>query len=169
MQASEKLQTTVLATVEPQQLNSVLSELHNIQGITFYTPATGRFDLVIWLNTIEQTKFYSLVNQIRAIEGVVSTSTLIPFSGFTNGRDFKATNSLATVLLGVNGQVQNVVKALQQLPNVYSAYVTPGEFDIVATIYGSDYSQILTQVMKVAQVKGISASETLFAIKPNWA
>ena len=91
------------------------------------------------------------------------------FSGFTNGRNFKATNSLATVLLGVNGQAQNVVKALQQLPNVYSAYVTPGEFDVVATIYGSDFSQILTQVMKVAQVKGISTSETLFAIKPNWA
>src|SRR2546422_7593065 len=169
MNTSESLQTTVLATCEPQQLTSVLSELQNLQGVTFYTPATGRFDLVIWLNTVEQTKGYALVNQIRAIEGVVSTSTLIPFTGFTNGRNFKQTHSLATVLLGVNGQAQNVVKALQQLPNVYSAYVTPGEFDIVATIYGSDYSQILTQVMKVAQTKGISTSETLFAIKPNWA
>ena len=170
MQATEKLQTTVLATVEPQQLNSVLSELRNLQGITFYTSATGRFDLVIWLNTTEQAKVYSLVNQIRAIEGVVSTRTLIPFNGFANGRNFKqAHDSVATVLLGVNGQAQNVVKALQQLPNVYSAYVTPGEFDIVATLYGSDYSQILTQVMKIAQTEGISTSETLFAIKPIWA
>ena len=169
MKVSETLQTTVLATVEPQSLNSVLSELHNIQGITFYTPATGRFDLVIWLNTVEQTKVYSLVSQIRAIEGVVSTRTLIPFQGFSNGKNFKQTNSLATVLLGTNGQVQKVVQALQQLPNVYSAYVMPGEFDIVATIYGSDYSQILTQVQKIAQVEGISTSETLFAFKPVWA
>jgi DNA-binding Lrp family transcriptional regulator len=169
MNTSESLQTTVLATVEPQSLNSVLSELHNLQGISFYTPATGRFDLVIWLNTTEQTKVYSLVNEIRAIEGVVSTRTLIPFNGFANGRNFKQSNSLATVLLGVSGQAQNVVKALQQLPSVYSAYVTPGEFDIVATVYGSDYSQIATQVMKIAQTKGISTSETLFAIKPFWA
>ena len=145
MQASEKLQTTVLATCEPQQLTSVLSELRNLQGITFYTSATGRFDLVIWLNTTEQAKVYALVNQIRAIAGVVSTRTLIPFNGFANGRNFKqAHDSVATMLLGVNGQAQNVVKALQQLPNVYSAYVTPGEFDIVATVYGSDYPQILT-------------------------
>ena len=169
MKASETLQTTVLATVEPQQLNSVLSELHNMQGITFYSPATGRFDLVIWLNTTEQTKVYSLVNQIRAIEGIVSTRTLIPFQGFSNGRNFKQTNSLATVLLGVDGQVKNVVQALQQLPQVLSAYVTPGEFDIVATVYGSDYSQILTQLPKIAQVEGISTCETLFAFKPVWA
>src|SRR5207253_10412233 len=90
MQASEKLQTTVLATCEPQQLNSVLSELRNLQGITFYTSATGRFDLVIWLNTTEQTKVYALVNQIRAIAGVVSTRTLIPFNGFANGRNFRS-------------------------------------------------------------------------------
>ena len=170
MQTSEKLQTTVLATCEPQQLTSVLSQLQTLQGVTFYTPSTGRFDLVIWLNTIEQTKVYALVNQIRAIAGVVSTRTLIPFNGFANGRNFKqAHDSVATVLLGVNGQAQNVVKALQQLPNVYSAYVMPGEFDIVATLYGSDYSQILTSVMKIAQTKGISTSETLFAIKPIWA
>ena len=170
MQTSEKLQTTVLATCEPQQLTSVLSQLQTLQGVTFYTPSTGRFDLVIWLNTIEQTKVYALVNQIRAIAGVVSTRTLIPFNGFANGRNFKqAHDSVATVLLGVNGQTQSVVKALQQLPNVYSAYVMPGEFDIVATLYGSDYSQILTSVMKIAQTKGISTSETLFAIKPIWA
>jgi len=135
MNTSESLQTTVLATVEPQSLNSVLSELHNLQGVTFYTPSAGRFDLVIWLNTIEQAKVYALVNQIRAMEGVVSTRTLIPFNGFANGRNFKqAHDSVATVLLGVNGQTQSVVKALEQLPNVYSAYVTPGEFDVVATI-----------------------------------
>src|SRR5438128_409933 len=169
MQASEKLQTTVLATVEPQQLNSVLSQLQSLQGVTFYTPSTGRFDLVIWLNTIEQTKVYSLVNQIRAIEGIVSTRTLIPFQGFTNGGSFKQTSSVATVLLGVEGQVKNVVQALQQLPQVLSAYVMPGEFDIVATVYGSDYSQILTQLPKIAQIEGISTCETLFAFKPVWA
>src|SRR5438552_3237252 len=64
MQTSEKLQTTVLATCEPQQLTSVLSELQTLQGVTFFTPSTGRFDLVIWLNTIEQTKAYALVNHV---------------------------------------------------------------------------------------------------------
>ena len=36
---------------------------------------------------------------------------------------------------------------------------------IVATVYRSDHSQILTLVMKVAQVRGISTSETLFTTK----
>ena len=125
--------------------------------------------LLAWRRRLFRGPVFSLTGILYTIPSLALFSFLIPFTGFTNGRNFKATNSLATVLLGVNGQAQNVVKALQQLPNVYSAYVTPGEFDVVATIYGSDFSQILTQVMKVAQVKGISTSETLFAIKPNWA
>ncbi len=169
MNTTETLSTTVLATVEPQALNGVLSHLKNMKGVTFYTAATGRFDIVIQLKTTEQAEVYSLVSQIRAIEGILTTSTLIPFQGFSNGAAFKQGNSLATVLLGVNGRLQNVVQALQKVPSVLSAFVVPGEFDIVATLYGNDYSSILTQVMKIGQIQGITASETLFAYKPVWA
>ncbi len=47
--------------------------------------------------------------------------------------------------------------------------IVAGEAVIVATVYRSDHSQILTLVMKVAQVRGISRSETLFTIKQGWA
>ena len=44
----------------------------------------------------------------------------------------------------------------------------PGEFDIVATTKGRNYEEIITQVDKIAEVKGIRTSETLFAYEPSY-
>jgi len=169
MHATEMNQTTVFASVQPNKLTAVTQALGKLEEITFFAPVTGRFDLVIQLNVTEQQAVYSLVNQIRAINGIVATNTFVPFQSWTNGKSLKASDSLALVLLQVSGQTESVFQKLSKLQNLYSAVIVPGQFDIIATLYGSNYEALLSQVMQIAQIQGITASETLFAYKPVWA
>jgi hypothetical protein len=161
--------TTVFATVQPRMLNEVTEQLRNMQGITYSSPVTGRFDLAIELKTAEQRQVYELVNKIRSMNGITSTRTYTPIEGFVNGKNVQATDALALILLKVNGQSQKVLQSLEQQPQVRNAFVVPGEFDILATVYGKNHDEILSQVSKVAEVQGVSTSETLLAYKPIWA
>jgi nitrate reductase NapAB chaperone NapD len=169
MNTSEMIPTTVLVSVEPSAISLVTQQVSTIKGVTLSTQVTGRFDLVIQLNTTLPEQVYQIVNQIRSISGVVSTRTLIPFTGFSNGKNFVSSNSLAVLLLGVEGQAQSLMKNLQSLPHILNATVVPGEFDVIATVYGKDYNDIYSQILQVSQLQGIRTSETLFAFKPVWA
>jgi DNA-binding Lrp family transcriptional regulator len=169
MNMTEIYPTTVLVSVEPSALNTVTQQVSALKGIAFLTQVTGRFDLVIQLNTTNTQQIYSLVEQIRSIAGVLSTRTMIPVSGFTNGKNFVAGSSVAVLLLGVEGQTSSVIQNLHSLPTVLNATVVPGEFDVIATVYGKDFNEIYSQVLQIAQIQGISTSETLFAFKPIWA
>jgi nitrate reductase NapAB chaperone NapD len=169
MNMTEIYPTTVLVSVEPSAISLVTSQVSTIKGVTFYSQVTGRFDLVIQLNTTSTEQVLQIVNQIRSISGVLSTQTLIPVTGFTNGKNYAAGNSVAVLLLGVKGQAQSLLKNLQSLPHVLNASIVPGEFDVVATIYGNDVNEIYSQILQVSQLQGIRTSETLFAFKPVWA
>jgi DNA-binding Lrp family transcriptional regulator len=169
MNMTETYPTTVLVSVEPSALNTVTQQVSTLKGIAFQTQVTGRFDLVIQLNTSDVQQVYQLVNQIRAIGGVISTRTMVPVSGFSNGKNFVTGSPVAFLLLGVEGQTQSVLQNLQSLPHILNASVVAGEFDIIAAIYGKDYNEIYSQVLQIAQIQGISTSETLFAFKPVWA
>ena len=169
MNMTEMYPTTVLVSVEPSTISLVTSKVSTIKGVSFYSQVTGRFDLVIQLNTTNTEQVLQIVNQIRSISGVLTTQTLIPFTGFTNGKNFVAGNSVAVLLLGAQGQPQSLLKNLQTLPHVLNATIVPGEFDVVATIYGTDYNEIYSQILQVSQLQGIRTSETLFAFKPVWA
>jgi len=169
MQGTEMFPTFVLASVEPKMLGNVTQQLKTLDGITWFAPLTGRFDLVLQLKVTDHKQIYELVNRVRSIRGVVATSTYIPFEGFTNGKKIEASDSLALVLLRAKEQVPRVLQTLKQLPHIYGAFVVPGEFDILATLYGKNYEEIVSQVLKVAEIEGIRTSETLFAYKPQWA
>jgi DNA-binding Lrp family transcriptional regulator len=169
MNMTETYPTTVLVSVEPSALNTVTQQVSTLKGVAFLTQVTGRFDLVIQLNTSDIQQIYPIVNQIRAITGVVSTRTMVPVSGFSNGKNYVTGSPLAFLLLGVEGQTQNILHNLQSLPHILNATVVPGEFDVIATIYGKDFNEIYSQVLQIAQIQGISTSETLFAFKPVWA
>jgi DNA-binding Lrp family transcriptional regulator len=169
MNMTETYPTTVLVSVEPSALNTVTQQVSTLKGVAFLTQVTGRFDLVIQLNTSDIQQIYPIVNQIRAITGVVSTRTMVPVSGFSNGKNYVTGSPLAFLLLGVEGQTQNILHNLQSLPHILNATVVPGEFDVIATIYGKDFNEIYSQVLQIAQIQGISTSETLFAFKPIWA
>ncbi len=151
--------------------NQVTEQLKKIQGITYFSPLAGRFDFAIELKAADQRQVYELVNKVRSISGVTSTRTYTPFEGFANGKNIQATDSLALVLVRVNEQTQaqKVLQSMEQQAQVRNAYVVPGEFDILATVYGKNNEEILSQVSKIADVQGVRASETLLAYKPIWA
>src|SRR5271169_6780904 len=133
--------TTILATVQPKMRNQVAEQLRSIQGITYSSPLTGRFDFAIELKAADQKQVYELVNKVRSITGITSTRTYTPFEGFANGKNIQATDSLALVLLQVNEQMQaqKVLQSLEQYAQIRNAYVVPGEFDILATVYGKNH------------------------------
>jgi DNA-binding Lrp family transcriptional regulator len=161
--------TTIIASVQPKMLNQVTEQLRRMQGITYYSPVTGRFDLAVELKAADQKQIYEMVNKIRSITGVTSTRTYSPFEGFANGKNIKATDSLALVLLQVNENAQKVLQSLEQQPQIRNASVVPGEFDILATVYGKNQDELLSQVSKIAEVQGVKSTETLLAYKPIWA
>jgi hypothetical protein len=148
--------------------SQVAQHLSNLQGITYFSPLTGRFDLAIELKATEPSQVYELVKKIRSITGITSTRSYTPFEGYTDGKNFQSTDSLALCLVQANQPVGTVLQSMKQLSQVRSAFVTPGEFDIVATLYGKNHEEILSQVSKINEVQGVRTSETLFAYKPTW-
>ena len=160
--------TTIIASVQPKMWNQVAEQLTHVHGITYFSPLTGRFDLAIELKAAEPSQVYELVNKVRSINGIISTRTVTPFEGFTDGKNFQATDSMALCLVQVNQSAQSVLQSMKQISQIRNAYVTPGEFDIVATVYGKNNDEILTQVSKISELQGVRTSETLFAYKPSW-
>ncbi len=162
--------TTIIASVQPKMWSQVAHELSSMEGITYFSPLTGRFDLAIELKAAEPSQVYELVNKVRSINGITSTRTQTPFEGYTDGKNFQATDSLALCLVQVNQNqpASGVLQSMKQLSQVRNAFVVPGEFDIVATLYGRNHDEILSQVSKIADVQGVRTSETLFAYKPTW-
>jgi DNA-binding Lrp family transcriptional regulator len=163
--------TTIFARVQPNMRNQVAEQLKKVEGITYFSPLAGRFDFAIELKTADQKQVYELVNKVRSISGITSTTTYTPFEGFANGKNIQATDALALVLLRVNEQTQaqKVLQTMEHNAQVRNAYVVPGEFDILATVYGRNNEEIMSQVSKIAEVQGVRASETMLAYKPIWA
>jgi len=161
--------TTIIASVQPRMLNQVTEQLRHTQGITYFSPVTGRFGLAIELKAADQRQVYELVNKIRSITGVTSTRTYTPFEGFVNGKNVQSTDCLALVTLQVNENAQKVLQSLEQQPQIRNAFVVPGEFDILATVYGKNQDELLSHVSKIAEVQGVRSSETMLAYRPIWA
>ena len=161
--------TTIIATIQPKMLHQVAGQLENIEGITFFSPLTGRFNMAIELKAAEAERVREIVNKIRAIEGITSTRTYTPYEGFTKERNgTKTTDSLALVLLQVKGQSKKILQSLEQQSQIRNAFAVPGEFDIIATVSGKNHEEVLSQVSKVAEVEGVRTSETLLAYQPTW-
>ncbi|MDG6902215.1 MAG: Lrp/AsnC ligand binding domain-containing protein [Nitrososphaerota archaeon] len=161
--------TTIIATVQPKALSQVREQLEDIEGITYFSPLVGRFNLAIELKAAEPERVRELVDKIRAMEGITSTRTYTPHEGFARERNgTQAGDSLALAMLQVKGKSDKILKALEQQPQVRNAFAIPGEFDIIATIRGKNHEEVLTQVSKMAEVDGVRTSETLLAYQPTW-
>ena len=161
--------TTIFVSISPKMLGQVTEHLRSIQGISYFSPTIGRFDMAIELKATSPSRVYEIINQIRSLSGVTATRTYSPVEGSATTKTVQAADSLALVLLQVNEQAQKVLQSLQQIQQVRNAFVVQGEFDILATVYGRDTNEILSAVNKIADVQGVKSSETLLAYKPNWA
>lgn len=68
----------VLIETEAGQLESVLSEVKKIQGITEVSAVTGVYDIIAKIQTNDITRALStVVKDIRKIEGMKSTESLV--------------------------------------------------------------------------------------------
>ena len=150
-------------------LSQVTKQLSNVQGITFYAPTTGRFDLAIELNAMAPDQVLEVVNKIRSLTGVTATRTYTPFEGSATAKTVQASDSLALVLLQVNEQAQKVLQSLKQNSQVRNAFAVSGEFDVLATVYGKNTDEIFSTVTKIGEIDGVRTSETLVAYRPIWA
>ena len=166
-EALNVLPSYIIASVEPRALNGVVEELRKEQGIRLVTPTSGRLNLAVQLNSNELAKVYPFVNKLRSMKGVKSTRTLIPFEGHVTERKPVPNEALALALLSVQEQPGKVLEQLKQAP-IHSAYVVPGEFDIIATVSGKDHNEVLERVAKMTEIPGVERSETMFAYKPIW-
>jgi nitrate reductase NapAB chaperone NapD len=169
MTAQNSYPTTIFVSISPKSLNQVTEQLRSMQGISYFSPTIGRFDMAIELKATDSKHVYETINKIRALSGVTSTRTYNPVEGSATTKTVQAADSLALVLLQVNEQAQKVLQSLQQMNQVRNAFVIQGEFDVLATVYGKDTNEILSTVNKIADVQGVRTSETLLAYKPNWA
>jgi hypothetical protein len=167
--ATQTYPTTVFPSVQPRMLNEVTEQLKKISGIAYFSPVIGRFDFAIELKASEQQNVYEIVNKIRSLNGVTSTRTYTPTMSISNPRTVQANDSLALVLLQVSEPAQKVLALLQQHQNVRNAFAVSGDFDIIASIYGKNQDEVLSQVSRIAEVQGVKSSETLIAYKPIWA
>jgi DNA-binding Lrp family transcriptional regulator len=150
-------------------LSQVTKQLNNVQGITFFAPTTGRFDLAIELKAMAPDQVQDVVNKIRSMTGVTATRTYTPFEGSATAKTVQASDSLALVLLQVNEQAQKVLQSLKQNSQVRNAYAVSGEFDVLATVYGKNTDEIFSTVTKIGEIEGVRTSETLVAYRPIWA
>ncbi|HVB95035.1 MAG TPA: Lrp/AsnC ligand binding domain-containing protein [Nitrososphaerales archaeon] len=155
--------------MRPSMLSQVTKQLNNVQGITFFTPTTGRFDLAIELNAMAPNQVQDVVNKIRSLTGVTATRTYTPFEGSATSRSVQESDSLALVLLQVNEQAQKVLQSLKQNSHVRNAFAVSGEFDVLATVYGKNTDEIFSTVTKIGEIEGVRTSETLVAYRPTWA
>jgi len=161
--------TTIFVSILPKMLGQVTEHLRGVQGINYFSPTIGRFDMAIELKATDSKHVYETINQIRSLSGVTATRTYNPVEGSATTKKVQAADSLALVLLQVNEQAQKVLQSLQQIQQVRNAFVVQGEFDILATVYGKNTDEILSTVAKIADVQGVKTSETLLAYKPIWA
>jgi DNA-binding Lrp family transcriptional regulator len=150
-------------------LSQVTKQLSSVQGITFFAPTTGRFDLAIELKAMAPDQVQNVVNKIRSLTGVTATRTYTPFEGSATAKTVQASDSLALVLLQVNEQAQKVLQSLKQNSQVRNAYAVSGEFDVLATVYGKNTDEIFSTVTKIGEIEGVRTSETLVAYRPIWA
>jgi len=161
--------TTVFVSVLPKMLGQVAERLSTMQGVSYFSPTIGRFDMAIELKATDSRRVYETINQIRSINGVTATRTYNPVEGSAASKTVQGIDSLALVLLQVNEPAQKVLQSLQQIQQVRNAFVVQGEFDILATVFGKNTDEILSTLDKIAEVQGVKTSETLLAYKPHWA
>jgi hypothetical protein len=150
-------------------LSQVTNGLKNIQGITFFAPTTGRFDLAIELKAMAPNQVQGVVDEIRSLKGVTATRTYSPLAGSATSKTAQKSDSLALVLLQVNEQAQKVLESLNQNPHVRNSYAVSGEFDVLATVFGKNTDEIFSTVTEIGEIDGVRTSETLVAYRPTWA
>ena len=188
MQTTTTLPTYLFATVERQQLSSVLSKMKEVAYVNWFGSTSGRFDVVATFKGNDMQKTDEAIRAIRSITGVISTDAMVPFEGQSNphANDQRA---MGQVFLSVDRPTQEVIQSLKNIAGVTEALAISGQWEIptgesyrirssqqwhpwevLVTVRGQNYEEILAKaVTEISQVSGVRNSETTFVYKPTVA
>ncbi len=160
--------TYVFATVNPGRVQKVVEELKNNSQIDLIAPVTGRYDLALRLKSNVPSEVYQIVNQIRAISDVRTTTTHTGFDGIQPTKRLESAQALGISLLRVeHSPLGQSIKQLSNIPGFVEAFAVPGQFDIVALWQAKTPEEIMkTSINQLTNVGGLFRSETLLAYAP---
>lgn len=163
------LPTYLFAKVERRKLDDIQESVDDIDYVDWHAATTGKYDLAISFKGSDPKQVYSTIKQIREIDGVQSTSSLVPFEGFVR-KEAEEEGFLGQVFLRVGSSFEEVLESLKKVPAVSQVLVVPGEWDVLVTLRGNSYEDILEgSIEKISQIDGVTASETSFVYQPKAA
>jgi DNA-binding Lrp family transcriptional regulator len=153
-----------LAVIERGQVADVVKTVKELPQVEEGALLIGRYDLLIRVGHYDRTGLYKVVLDIRSLQGIKSTSTHIPFEGFTKDYVVDENDALAISLLRSQGTLENVLSQLKGLEHVVEGHIIPGDWDLIAILHSKHVEQILeTAVNQFEGVQGITKTETLIA------
>jgi DNA-binding Lrp family transcriptional regulator len=186
IQTATILPTYLYATVEKQELDSILSKLQEAAYVNWFGSTSGRFDLVVTFKGNDMKKTDAAIKEIRSIKGVISTDAVVPFEGRSdaNADDQRA---MGQVFLSVDRPTEEVIRALKNVVGVTEALAISGQWEVptgnayrsrssqqwhpwevLVTVRGQNYEEILAKaVHEISQINGVRNSETMFVYKPT--
>lgn len=154
----------ILAVIERGRIADVVRSVKELSQVEEGALLIGRFDLLVRVGHYDRSDLYSSVSQIRAMPGIRSTSTHIPFEGFTKEYRVDENDALAISLLRAEGPLTDILSQLKNLEHVVEGHIIPGDWDLLVILHSKKVEHILeTAVNQFEGVQGIQKTETLIA------
>ena len=164
MSSPLKSSSYILAVIERGQIADVVRAVKELDQVEEGALLIGRFDLLVRVGHYDRSGLYKSVSEIRSMPGIKSTSTHIPFEGFTKEYSVEENDALAISLLRAQGALPDVLSGLKGLEHVVGGHIIPGDWDLLAILHSKHVEQILeTAVNQFEGVHGITKTETLIA------
>jgi DNA-binding Lrp family transcriptional regulator len=159
-----KSSSYILAVLERGQVADVVKAVKELPQVEEGALLIGRYDLLVRVGHYDRPGLYKVVSDIRAMPGIKSTSTHIPFEGFTKEYVVDENDAFAISLLRSQGSLENVLSQLKDLEHVVEGHIIPGDWDLIVVLHSKHVEQILeTAVNQFEGVHGITKTETLIA------
>jgi DNA-binding Lrp family transcriptional regulator len=159
-----KSSSYILAVLERGQIADVVRAVKELPQVEEGALLIGRYDLLVRVGHYDRPGLYKVVSDIRSMPGIKSTSTHIPFEGFTKEYTVAENDALAISLLRSQGSLENVLSELKSLEHVVEGHIIPGDWDLLVILHSKYVDQILeTAVNQFEGVHGVTKTETLIA------
>jgi DNA-binding Lrp family transcriptional regulator len=154
----------VLAVLERGQVADVVRAVRELPQVEEGALLIGRYDLLVRVEHYDRPGLYKIVSDLRAMPGIRSTSTHIPFEGFTKDYTVNENDALAISLLRSEGSLESVLAQLKDLEQVVEGHIIPGDWDLLIILHSAHVEQLLeTAVKQFEIIHGITKTETLIA------
>jgi len=164
MSSPLKSSSYVLAVLERGQIADVVRAVKELPQVEEGALLIGRYDLLVRVAHYDRPGLYKVLSDIRSMPGIKSTSTHIPFEGFTKDYIVNENDALAISLLRSEGPLESILSQLRDLEQVVEGHTIPGDWDLLVILHSKQMEQILeTAVKQFEIIHGITKTETLIA------